>query len=138
METEIFDPAAVLEAMGKKLWEEGRLEIFRMLMKDIPRVKSELAIIREATVAKLGYDKFLENIVKQQANSVVTELVSAEMNERSERLIEVGFQMMLSQGIEGGGGQQGQDWVKKQLVKAFGRGRVDGYCEACELFYVRS
>ena len=138
VQTERFDPSAVLEAMEKKLWEEGRLEIFRILMKDIPRVKSELAIIREATVAKLGYDKFLENIVKQQANSVVTELVSAEMNERSERLIEVGFQMMLSQGGEGVGGQQGQDWVKKQLGKAFGRGRVDGYCEACELFYVRS
>ncbi len=138
MATETFDPGAILEAMEKKLWEEGRLEIFRMLMKDIPRVKSELAIIREATVAKFGYDKFREDIVKQQANLVIKEFISEEMNERSERLIEVGFQMMLSQGVEGVGGQQGQDWVKKQLGEAFDRGRVDGYCEACELFYVRS
>ena len=138
VETETFDPSAVLEAMEKKLWEEGRLEIFRILMKDIPRVKSELAIIREATVAKLGYDKFCEDIVKQQANSVILEFASEEMNERRERLIAVGFQMMLSQGVEGVGGQQGQDWVRKQLEEAFNRGRLDGYCEACELFYVRS
>ena len=138
VQTETIDPGIILEAMEKKLWEEGRLEIFRMLMKDIPRVKSELAIIREATVAKLGYDKFREDIVKQQANSVITEFVSEEMHERSARLIEVGFQMMLSQGVEGVGGQQGKDWVKKQLQEAFSRGRVDGYCEACELLYIRS
>ena len=53
--------------------------------------------------------------MKQQANLVIKEFISEEMNERSERLIEVGFQMMLSQGVEGVGGQQGQDWVKKQL-----------------------
>ncbi len=135
--TETVDPGVVLESREKKLWEEGRLEIFRMLMKDIPRVKAELVKIREATVAKLGYDKFREEIVKHYAKDVIAEFVSEEMNERKERLIEVGFEMMLSQGVDGAGGQQGYDWVRNQLVEAFDRGRLDGYCEACELLYAR-
>jgi len=134
---ETVDPGVVLEGMEKKLWEEGRLEIFRMLMKDIPRIKAELVKIREATVAKLGYDKFREEIVKHHAKGVIAEFVSEEMDERKERLIDVGFQMMMSQGVDGVGGQQGYDWVRKQLVEAFDRGRLDGYCEACELLYVR-
>ncbi len=135
--TETVDPGVVLQGMENKLWDEGRLEIFRMLMKDIPRVKAELIKIRETTVAKIGYDKFREEIVKHHAQNVIAEFVSDEMNERKERLIDVGLHMMLSQGVEGIGGQQGQDWVRKQLVEAFDRGRVDGYSEACELLYVR-
>jgi len=134
---EAMDPGVILQGMETKLWDEGRLEIFRMLMKDIPRVKSELARIREATVAKVGYDKFREDIVRQHAQDVIAEFVSEDMNERRDRLIDVGLDMMLSQGIDGAGGPQGQDWVKKQLAEAFDRGRVDGYCEACELLYVR-
>ncbi len=82
---ETADPGVVLEGMEKKLWDEGRLEIFRMLMKDIPRVKAELVKIREATVAKLGYDQFREKIVKQHAQDVIAEFVSEEMNESGRR-----------------------------------------------------
>ena len=59
------------------------------------------------------------------------------MEERKERLLDVAFHMMLSQGVEGRGGQEGVEWVKRQLAAAFHRGRMDGYCEACELLYVR-
>lgn len=135
--TDKVDPGSILQAMEKKLWDEGRLEIFRLLMKDIPRVKSELAKIREATVAHLGYDKFCEDIVRQHAKVVIRDFVTDEMNERRERLLEVGLQMMVAQGVEGVGGTAGHEWVKKQLAQAFDRGRVDGYSEACELFYVR-
>ena len=135
--TEKADPRVLLEGMEKKLRDEGRLEIFRMLMKDIPRVKIELARIREVTVAILGYDKFREDIVKHHAQDVITEFVSDAMNERKDRLIEVGLHMMVSQGVDGSGGQQGIEWVRTQLAEAFDRGRVDGYCEACELLYAR-
>ena len=134
---ETVSPSVILEGMEKKLWDEGRLEIFRLLMKDIPRVKSDLANIRDITVAKIGYDKFREDIVRRYAKEVLFEFVSVEMNDRRERLIDVGLQMMLSQGVEGVGGPQGHEWVKKQLAEAFDRGRVDGYCEACELLYSR-
>lgn len=132
---ETIAPSVILEGMEKKLWDEGRLEIFRMLMKDIPRVKVELAKIRETTVEKLGYDKFREEIVRHHAKEVVFEFATEEMNERKERLIDVGLDMMLGQGVDGG--SQGEVWVRKQLTEAFDRGRVDGYCEACELLYVR-
>lgn len=134
---ETIDPSEVLEAMEAKLCNEGRLEIFRILMKDIPRVKTELARIREGTVKVLGYDKFREDIVKHFARAFIPQLVSEEMDERKERLIDVGLAMMLSQGVDGLGGQKGSDWVRQQLVEAYNRGRLDGYCEACELLYTR-
>ncbi|MDT7043776.1 DnaJ domain-containing protein [Candidatus Nitronereus thalassa] len=134
---EALDPGEILEGMEKKLWDEGRLEIFRVLMKDIPRVKAALVKIREGTVAVLGYDKFREDIVKHFAKAMIPSLVTEEMEERKERLIDVGLAMMLSQGVDGPGGKQGSDWVRKQLVEAYDRGREDGYCEACELLYTR-
>lgn len=135
--TETLNPGVILEAMEKKLWEEGRLEIFRKLMQALPLVKQELANIRKATVAKLGYDKFHEETVKIHAKHAVGEVVTPEMEERKERLLDVALHMMLSQGVDGRGGQEGAEWVKRQLAAAFQRGRLDGYCEACELLYVR-
>ncbi len=135
--TETIDPGVILEAMERKLREEGRLEIFRKLMQDLPLVKQELANIRKATVAKLGYDKFHEDIVKQHAASAINEIVTPEMEERKARLLDVAFHMMVSQGVEGRGGREGVEWVKRQLASSFHQGRVAGYSEACELLYVR-
>ena len=135
--TETVNPGVILEAMEKKLWEEGRLEIFRKLMQALSLVRQELANIRKTTVAKLGYDKFHEETVKIHAKHAIGEVVTPEMEERKERLLDVALQMMLSQGVDGRGGQEGAEWVKRQLAAAFRRGRVDGYCEACELLYVR-
>ena len=134
---ETVNPVVVLEAMENKLWEEGRVEIFRKLMQDLPLVKQELANIRKTTVAKLGYDKFHEEIVKMHAKHAIDSIVTPEMDERKEQLLDVALHMMLSQGVDGRGGQEGTEWVKRQLASAFHRGRVDGYCEACELLYVR-
>ena len=134
---ETIDPGVVLEAMEKKLWEEGRVEIFRKLMNALSLVKQELTNIRKATVAKLGYDKFHEEIVKMYAKHAIDEIITPEMDERKERLLDVALHMMLSQGVDGRGGQKGEEWVRRQLAAAFRRGRVDGYCEACELLYVR-
>ncbi len=134
---ETVNPAVVLEAMEKKLWEEGRVEIFRTLMRDLSVVKRELADIRKTTVARLGYDKFHEETVRMHAKHAVGEIVTSEMEERKERLLDVALHMMLSQGVDGRGGREGTEWVKRQLAAAFRRGRVDGYCEACELLYVR-
>ena len=135
--TETLDPGAILEAMEKKLWDEGRLEIFRKLMNALPLVKKELANIRKATVARLGYDKFHEETVKLHAKHAISEIVTPEMEEQKERLLDVALHMMSSQGVDGSGGREGEEWVKRQLAVAFHRGRVDGYCEACELLYVR-
>ena len=135
--TETVNPGVVLDAMENKLWEEGRVEIFRSLMQDLPMVKRELAEIRKTTVAKFGYDKFHEEIVKIHAKDAIGKIVTSEMDERKDRLLDVALNMMLSQGVDGRGGQEGAEWVKRQLAASFDRGRADGYCEACELLYVR-
>lgn len=134
---ETMPPEVILEGMEKTLWEEGRLEIFRHLMNNLSLVKRELAAIRDVTVAQLGYDKFCEDIVKRQATRTIHAVVTPEMDARRERLLDVALRMTLSQGVDGRGGEEGTEWVTRQLASAFQRGRVDGYCEACELLYVR-
>ena len=46
--------------MEKKLFDEGRKELFALLMKDVPRIKAELALIRERVVKDQGYHSFKE------------------------------------------------------------------------------
>ena len=132
---ETIPPSVILEKMEKTLWEEARRELFMSLMKDLARVKVELATIREMAVASLGYDKFQEALVKKRAQEVIPSLVTPEMEVRKEQLLDVALQMMLSQGVVGGGGREGSDWVSKQLANAYDRGRIDGFSEACELLY---
>ncbi len=133
---DVLAPGVLLERMETKLREEGRLEIYRKLLHDLPRIKQELAGIRPATVAALGYDKWSEAIVKRHAGPAIAELVTPAMEECKTRLLDTAVQMMLSQGV-GSGRESGTDWLERQLAEAFHLGRVDGYCEACELFYVR-
>lgn len=132
---ETIPPSVILEKMEKTLWDEARRELFLSLMKDLARVKDELATIREMAVASLGYDKFQEALVKKRAQEVIPGLVTPEMEVRKEQLLDVALQMMLSQGVVGGGGREGSDWVSKQLANAYDRGRIDGFSEACELLY---
>lgn len=68
-------------------------------MKDLPRVKAELAIVRERTVAEQGYDSFLESIVQSRASEIMNEVVTKEMQQRSQRLIDVAADMLVSQGV---------------------------------------
>lgn len=85
--------------MEQKLFDEGRKEVFAVLMKDVKRIKAELAVIRERTVADQGYDTFKEEIIRERASEVMEELVTAEMEGRKQRLVEVATEMLLSQGV---------------------------------------
>ena len=76
---EAADPAVILDEMEKKLFDEGRKEVFAVLMKDVKRIKAELAVIRERTVADQGYDTFKEEMIRERASEVMEELVTAEM-----------------------------------------------------------
>ena len=53
-EDEAPDPAVILEQMEQKLHDEGRKEVFGVLIKNVKRIKAELAVIRERTVAIKG------------------------------------------------------------------------------------
>lgn len=131
------DPAQILEEMEKKLFDEGRKEVFAVLMKMVPRIKSELAIIRERTVAHQGYDTFKEPIVAARGAEVIEEFVTPEMEQRKQRLLEVAVQMMLSQSVVARGDEGGIRAVRGRLEDAFRKGRINGFSAALELLYER-
>ena len=131
------DPGVVLEEMEKKLYEEGRKELFSLLMKDVKRVKLELGLIRERTVAWQGYDTFKDSLVMDRASQIMHEFVTPEMEGRKKRLLDVALQMMISQRVAERDDDQAVRGVKERLRDSFQRGRLHGFRDALELFYVR-
>ena len=134
---DVVDTAAILDEMEKKLFDEGRKELFALLMKDVKRIKVELPLIRERTVAEQGYDSFKEEIVHQRAAEVMPELLNDEMEGRRERLVDVATQMMISQGVVGKNDEAGVRSVRGRLNGMFRKGRIHGFASALELFYER-
>ncbi len=131
------DPAVVLQQMEDKLFDEGRKEFFTIFMKNVPRIKAELAVIRERTVAAQGYDSFNDTIVTARASEILPELVTPEMATRTRRLVEVAAEMMITQKVIKRGDEDRIKEVKTVFQDAYERGRCKGYGEALELFYVR-
>lgn len=131
------DPAVILEEMENKLYDEGRKEVFALLMKDVKRVKVELDLIRERTVARQGYDTFKESLVIERGSQGMHELVTPEMEGRKKRLLEVAVQMMISQRVVGRDDERAVQGLKERLRDSFHRGRLHGFRDALELFYVR-
>jgi molecular chaperone DnaJ len=134
---ETLDPGVILDEMEKKLFDEGRKELFAILMKDVKRVKTELNIIRERTVAEQGYDSFLEKIVAARALEIMDDIVTEEMEGRKQRLVEVATEMMVSQGVAKRGDEGGIRGLRNRLEEAFRNGRIHGMASALELFYER-
>jgi molecular chaperone DnaJ len=134
---ETVDPAVILDEMEQKLFDEGRKEVFAVLMKDVKRIKAELAVIRERTVADQGYDTFKEEIIRERASEVMEELVTAEMEGRKQRLVEVATEMLLSQGVVKRDDKGGVRSLGGQLEDVFRKGRAKGFSAALELFYER-
>ena len=134
---EAIDPAVILDEMELKLFDEGRKEIFAVLMKDVKRIKSELAVIRERTVADQGYDTFKEAIIRERASEIMNELITPDMEGRKQRLVEVATEMLLSQGVANRGDEGGVRSLRGQLEDVFRNGRIKGFASALELFYER-
>ena len=134
---EAIDPAVILDEMELKLFDEGRKEIFAVLMKDVKRIKAELAVIRERTVADQGYDTFKEPVIRERASEVMDELITPDMEGRKQRLVEVATEMLLSQGVANRGDEGGVRSLRGQLEDVFRKGRMKGFASALELFYER-
>ena len=134
---DVVDVTVILEEMEKKLFDEGRKELFALLMKDVARIKAELAIIRERTVSDQGYDSFKEETIAARAAEIMHELTTDEMEGRRKRLVEVATQMMVSQGVVGRNDEGGIRSLRHRLDEQFNKGRVHGFASALELFYER-
>lgn len=135
---DVVDPSIILGEMEANLFDEGRKELFAVLMKNVKRVKAELNIIRERTVAKQGYDSFLESVVATRAAEIMDDFVTDDMNKRKQRLVEVATEMMLSQGVAKRHDHAGKKTLCQQLDTAFQNGRIHGIASALELFYERT
>ena len=135
--TETVDTGVILDEMEKKLFDEGRKELFAILMKDVKRVKAELSIIRERAVMEQGYDSFLEKVVAARTSEILDDFVNEEMEGRKQRLVEVAAEMMVSQGVTKRGDQRGLRMLRSRLEAAFWKGRMHGVASALELFYER-
>ncbi len=134
---ETADPSVVLDEMEKKLFDEGRKELFAILMQDVKRIKAELAIIRERTVAEQGYDSFKDDLVAARAAEAMPDFLTDEMEQRKQRLVEVATEMMVSQGVAKRGDDGGIRSLRNRLETAFRNGRIHGVASALELLYER-
>jgi molecular chaperone DnaJ len=131
------DPGVILEQMEHKLFDEGRKEIFALLIKDTKRIKAELAIVRERTVAAQGYDTFKERIVAKRAAEILLEFVTAEMDARRDRILDVAVQMMASQLVVKKDDAAAVNALRQQFQDTFQKGRIGGFSSALELLYAR-
>ena len=136
-EEEKVDPDVVLQAMEAKLYDEGRKELFGILMKEVPRIKEELTIIRERTVAQQGYDAFKEPVIAERAREVLDEFIADELRERRRRLLNVAVRMMVTQRVVGENDDSSQRRMLANFEEEYRRGMIAGYMSALELFYIR-
>ncbi len=130
-------PTEILEEMEDQLFNEGRKELFALIIKQVQRIKSELGLIRERTVAFQGYDTFNRFIVDERAAEVMDEFLTAEMEARKKQLVDVATEMMIARGVVKRGDEGGVRSLRGRLEDVLRRGRHVGYAAALELFYER-
>jgi molecular chaperone DnaJ len=134
---EAVDPGLILDDIEQKLFDEGRKELFSILMQNVARVRAELDVIRERTIREQGYDSFLEPVVAARASEIIDEFVTPDMDQRKQRLVEVATDMLVSQGLAKRGDEKGIRSLRSRLEERFRKGRIHGVASALELFYVR-
>jgi len=134
---ETIDPAVVFRDMERKLQDEARGEMLGALIKQPTLIKEELQIIRERVVKDLGYDAFREKYFVQRGKEILHNLLTEEFQARRERLLDVAFQMLLLQNVAAAGNEKEANALRLQLEKIYDEGWLQGYTQACNLFYVR-
>lgn len=130
-------PGMVLQRMEGTLCEEARKQLFKVMMKNTNRIKEELSRIRERVIKVQGYDTFLEKIVKQCGEERLKELVTDELWQLREHLVDIAVEMVCSEVPGTFQGSQAIDQVRRTLHQAYHKGWIEGYAQACELLYER-
>ena len=132
-----IDPAVAFQEMESKLQDETRKEILGVLIKQPVLMKKELEIIRERVVEALGYDAFCEKIVVQRGKEILHQLLGEDFQARRERLLDVALQMLLLQNVVSSTNGQEVKGLRRELEKTYDEGWLQGYMQACNLFYPR-
>ena len=134
---EMPDVGVVLRHMEEKVFDEGRKDFFTVMIQNVERIKSELALIRRRTVEEQGYDSFKEPIVLRRAAEVLDDFITPDMETREKRLLDVAVQMMISQRVVGKQDEKGINHLRDRFKEIFRDGRLAGFQSALELFYRR-
>lgn len=134
---ETVDPAVVFHEMEQKLQDEARREMLAALIKEPTLIKEELRVIRERVVKDLGYDTFREKYFVQRGKEILHHLFNEEIQTRRERLLDVALQMLLLQNVVPAGNVQEEKALRQELEKIYDEGWLQGYTQACNLFYER-
>ena len=88
-------------------------------------------------MAAQGYDTFKDSIVAARASEILAEFVTAEMDARRDRILDVAVQMMASQRVVKKEDASAVNALRQQFKETFQRGRIGGVSAALELLYVR-
>ncbi len=130
-------PGVVLQRMEGTLREEARKQLLKVMMKDTGRIKEELSRIRERVIADQGYDTFLEKVVTQCGEERLKDLVTDELFQLRERLVDIAVDMVCSEVPGTFQGTEAIEQLRRTLHKAYHEGWIQGYAQACELLYER-
>lgn len=130
-------PSVVIQRMEGTLGEEARKQLFKLMIKDTIKIKEELSRIRERVIEVQGYDTFLEKIVAQFAEEGIKKLVTEELWQLRERLVDIAVEMVCSEVPGSFQGTKAIDQVRRTLHQAYHDGWIRGYAQACELLYER-
>ncbi len=123
--------------MERTLQEESRKQLFMMMMRNTERIKEELKRIREEVIRVQGYDTFLERVVTKYAEEGLKELVTNELKQLRERLVDIAVEMVCSEVPGTFRGTTEIEQVRRTLHQAYHEGWIQGYAQACELLYER-
>ncbi len=130
-------PGVVLQRMEGTLCEEARKQLFKVMIKDTGRIKEELSRIRERVISVQGYDTFLEKIVTQCGEEGLKDLVTEELEQLREHLVDIAVEMVCSEVPGSFQGSKAIAQVRRTLHEAYHQGWIQGYSQACELLYER-
>jgi molecular chaperone DnaJ len=122
----------------EKLYEAGHQDIQGFLLKNIPKIREELEVIRKITKERIGYDAFKPTIVEKHAPEAFAGWISEEMEIRRSKIVHVALFNLLNQGAADKNKEKDVDRLKRRLENAYEEGRVAGYRDALEMFYQRN
>src|SRR5207245_9266520 len=106
----------------EKLYAGGHEEIQCYLLRNIPKLREEVEIIRTITKSKIGYDAFKPKIVEEYARKAFAGWIDEDMIVRRSKIIHVALFNLLNQGAADRKRAQEVDRLKKRLENAWEAG----------------
>ena len=132
------NPEIYVAQMLEKLYEAGHDDIRGYLLNDIKKLREEIEAVRKIIKEQLGYDAWKPQIVMGHAPDAFASWISEDMEVRRSKIIHVALFNLLRQNAADSKRDHDVERLKRRLEHAWEEGRVAGYRDALELYYVRN